>query len=144
MTKSMGAVAKNFSFRGVVAQSVMASHASRCKPPDASRIAAMTEDEKSKELNRLLEGVIGDGIAFEVGKFKFAQSGIQTLDNTVAILKVFPEQTIYVEGVVVDNIPNASVLSLPIELWQMRAFEIKKYLQTAGVTNKMVYQKSKS
>ena len=33
-------------------------------------------------------------------------------------------------------------VTLPIELWQMRAFEIKQYLQRSGIVNEMVYKTS--
>ena len=95
MTKSVGDVAKTISkspskLKGLVAQSILATQASSWKLPDAVKINAMTEDEKSKELNRLLEEVIGAGITFKAAKFKLAQSGFRTLDTIVAILKVFP------------------------------------------------------
>ena len=97
MTKSVGDVAKTISkspsnLKGLVAQSILATQASIWKLPDAVKINAMTEDEKSKELNRLLEEVIGASITFEAAKFKLAQSGFRTLDTIVAILKVFLNQ----------------------------------------------------
>ena len=95
MTKSVGDVAKTISkspskLKGLLAQSILTTQASSWKLPDAVKINAMTEDEKSKELNRLLEEVIGASITFEAAKFKLAQSGFRTLDTIVAILKVFP------------------------------------------------------
>ena len=70
MTKSVGNVAKTISkspskLKGLLVQSILTTQASSWKLPDAVKINAMTEDQKPKELNRLLEEVIGASITFE-------------------------------------------------------------------------------
>ena len=74
------------------------------------------------------------GIQFETGKDIIKKSSAVSLDNVVSVLKENPDWNVEVQGHT-DNVGNYDSNKT---LSEKRALAVKKYLESKGVTNKMI------